>query len=255
MLPRRLIVSAVVFLLICVVTTGESKQRSGSQTRDEENMDQSNEIDDRIQLSEPYRTVLQTSARFALSQTKLSRHVDLETAMDLINSAGYMLSKPSVLIKTVEATAVFIVLLLTMTFLYPTSYKFIETVWRDPANTFNFDRYLSNGLSEKSVLATIGSKTEDVLSRVGLQTMSCREKSLCYMGEIINCTFPKTAETISKFAVNHFPNSSIKDHPLAKAFISGFSDRNCTRVTSDGGSQSCIGNFFNSLMVSKYRNK
>lgn len=249
MRPIKLALPVLVFLALAA-TIGETRQRK---SREDDNVQQ-NEIDDRIHVSEPYKTFLQTSARFALSHTKLSKHVDLETAMDLINSAGYMLSKPSVLIKTVEAVAVVIVLLLTMTFLSPSSYKFIESAWRDPANAFNLDRYLSNGLNETSVLATIGSRTEDVLARVGLQAMSCQERSLCYMGEILNCTFPKTAETMTKFAKDHFPNSSIKDYRLARAFIAGFSERNCTKLPTDGGSHSCLGNFFNTVLVPK-RNK
>lgn len=249
--PIKITLPVLILLCALLITTAETKQK---RSKDDESIQQ-NEIDDRIHVPDVYKTLLQTSTRFALAHTKLSKHVDLDTAMDVLSSAGYMLSKPSVLIKTVEAAAVGIVIMLAITFLSPNSYKLIESAWRDPANTFNLDRYLSNGLTEKSVLATIGSKTEDVLARVGLQAMSCQERSICYVGEMINCTFPKTAETLSKFAQDHFPNSGIKDYRLAKAFISGFTDRNCTKLPTDGGSQSCLSNFFSAVLVPKNRNK
>lgn len=243
-----------VFIVACTLlfATGETKSK---RSKDDVDFIRQNEIEDRINLPEVYKTVLQTSTRFMLANTKLTKHVDIDTAMDVLSSAGNMLSKPSVLIKTVEAAAVVIVVMLAVTFLSPNTYKLFEAAWRDPANMLNLDRYFSDGLSEKSVLSTIGSKTEDVLARIGLQAMSCQEKSVCYVGEMLNCTFPKTAETMSKFAQDHLPNSSIKDYRLAKAFIAGFSERNCTKLPTDGGSQSCLGNFFSAILVPRTRIK
>ena len=50
-----------------------------------------NDDQERIKISEPIKSLIQTSARFALVQMKISNHVNIETVMDLINKVGYAL--------------------------------------------------------------------------------------------------------------------------------------------------------------------
>lgn len=210
-----------------------------------------NEIEERIQVSEPFKSIFQSGARFMLAQTTLPNHVSIDTAMDYINHVAYMLSKPSTLIKSVGMAAVTIVGLLLATFLSPGFYKFLEAAWSDPINALNLDRYLSNGLSERSVLDVIGSTTDEALSRVGLQDGSCRERSICYMGEMMKCTFPGVSDYLTKVASENFSSSRFHDNKYFKAFTSGFVNRNCTNVawsSEQGENKSCLGNFMSSVL-------
>jgi len=206
---------------------------------------------DRITIVEPYKSIIQTTTRFALAQTKIAKHVNIETAMNFLNDAGYFLSKPVVLFKTLKMIAVTLATLLATMFFFPGAHRFAETAINDPLEALNLDRYLTNGLQERSVLAAIGSKTDETLSRVGLQDDSCRQRSLCYMGEILRCSFPHTSESVTKFASEHFSNTNIKDNVYARSFISGFVDRNCTAIgafETGRETQHCLSSFFNSLL-------
>ena len=209
-----------------------------------------NEIDDRIVIVEPYKSIIQTTARFALAQTQVTKHINIDTAMNLLNDAGYLLSKPVILLKVLKIAAVTLATFLATLFFFPGAHKFAETAWENPMNALNLDRYLTNGLQERSVLAALGSKTDETLSRVGLQDNSCRQRSLCYLGEIVKCSFPNTAETVTKFASDNFSNIGFKDNVYARAFISGFVDRNCTGIGGKDQQEAnnCLGNFFNSIL-------
>ena len=208
------------------------------------------DIDDRILIAEPYKSIIQTTTRFALAQTKITKHLNIDTAKNLLNDASYLLSRPIVLLKALKFIAVTLATFMATVFFFPGAHKFAETLWQDPTNALNLDRYLTNGLQERSVLAALGSKTDETLSRVGLQDNTCRQRSLCYMGEMVKCTFPHTTETVTKFVSENFSNTGAKENVYARAFISGFVDGNCTGI---GGKDSheannCLGNLFNSIL-------
>lgn len=204
-----------------------------------------NEIDDRIQVGEPIKSLLQTTVRFALAQTKLTKHMNIDMAMEVINGASFLLAKQKILIRVVEFAAFVVVSLIIVSILFPSSLRLIEAVWRDPVNTLNLDRYLSNGVHESSVLGLVGAKTDDLLKRVGLDHSTCRYRSICYIGEILKCTVPQTAESLTKFFSDNFSSSSLKEHGWVKAFSSGFVDQNCTNIATE--ETGCFANFVNSI--------
>lgn len=252
------VLSLVVVLSTSIIEAKEEKFQDNiikGSAQDEKEVQQ-NEIDDRIRVVEPYKSMLQTTARFALAQTKVSNHVNIDTAMDLLNDAGYMLSKPANLFRVIKVVASLITILITTTFFFPGAHKFISAAWRNPVNALNLDKHLSNGINEKSMLDIIGSKTDDALGRIGLQDSSCKQRSLCYMGEILKCSFPETANSITRFTSDNFSNTGIKENVYAKAFISGFVDRNCTKVGSDAPetSHNCLSKLVNSILVSTHDN-
>lgn len=208
-----------------------------------------NDIDDRIVVGEPYKSLIQTTARFALSQTKISNHVHIDTAMGVLNNASWLLSKPKNLFKVFKMVAVTMATITATILFFPGTLKFFKAAWEDPASTLNLDRYLTNGISERSALSMLGSKADDALSRVGLDDTSCRERSLCYMGEILKCSFPYTSESIARFASDNFSSANIRENVYARAFLTGFSDHNCTKIISESqDSHNCLGNFFNRII-------
>lgn len=220
-----------------------------------ENFDK-NEIDDRIQVSEPYKSLIQTTFRFALAQSGASKHVNIETAMDLLNDTGFMLSKPSILSKFAKTVVVILATLLTSAFFFPGVYKFADTAWRDPQRVMkSFESYLPNGINERSVINLVGSRAEDFLANIGLTDSSCREQSICQAGELIKCTFPHTAESIIKFVSDHFSRPKYRENKYVNAFLSGFVEQNCQALSSLNDDKSsrknCFGNLFGSYFLSK----
>lgn len=251
---KFLLAASGYLLLVCLVAGNPSQKQSSkyNEIYSGDNDINQYDIEERIHVGEPFKSLLQTAVRFMLAQTKVSNHVNIDTAMDFINNMGYMLSKPSTLIKMVEVAAITVVGLLGATLFFPGFYKFLDSAWKDPVNTFNLDRYLSNGISERSVLGVIGSTTDEALSRVGLQDGSCRERSICYLGEMLKCHFPDTSDMMTKFATENFSSSSYNENKYFRAFTSGFVDRNCTKIagSSDQGGENknCLGSFIGSIL-------
>lgn len=227
--------------------SSRSSRSIGMDVTDEQMMQ--NSIDDRIVVGEPYKSLIQTTARFALAQSKISNHVHIDTAMGVLNNASWLLAKPKNLLKVFKMVVVTMATLTATIFLFPGAWGFFKDVWEDPSNTLNLDRYLTNGISERSALSMLGSKAEETLSRVGLEDGSCRERSLCYLGEILKCSFPYTSESLARFASDNFSSTNVRENVYARAFLTGFVDHNCTKIMSDGkDSHNCLGKFLNTIL-------
>ena len=257
-----------VVTITIVVTLLVAQQASSAQTGDAvanqqaasnstgENQTSFNEIennddDQRIIIVEPYKSLLQTTTRFALAQTQVTQHMNIDTAMNLLNQIAYSLAKPIILLRVIKSIVVLLASLMTTAFFFPGAQKFLEAVWRDPNEAFQLDRYMRNGIQGRSVLAAIGSSTEETLNRVGLQDYSCRERSLCYIGEILKCSFPDSSEKVTNFVTENLSSSAGKENVYARAFVSGFVDRNCTLVglTNPNETKNCLGDFFHSIFI------
>lgn len=203
----------------------------------------------RIHLVEPYKSMVETATRFALAQTKLSNHVSIDFSVHILKEVGFKLSKISNLVKLIKYVAISAVSILVTSFFFPGLAKFFDSMWNDPVNTLNLDRYLTNGLSERSVIGILGSKTDSMLKQVGLSEFSCRQRSICYFGEVLRCSSPRTAEALIKFGSDHFANTSLSSNPTVKSFLSGYVDRNCTSIPLETDkSEYCFRNLFNSFL-------
>lgn len=255
-MTKHLLSIALIVLALSYVTCYQklesrnlSRRSDNSSIKMKEDISE-NEIEDtRIKVSEPYKSLIQTTARFALAQSRLANLVNIDTAMTMINDTFYMLSKPSTLIRVFKVISVFFATFFTSALFFPTTQKIIDRIWRDPSDALNLDRFLTNGVGEKSVLDMISSRTDEALNRVGLTNNRCRERSLCYLGEVLRCAFPMTSDALSKFSNENFSSSFYKDNRYFKAFSFGFNDQNCTRVQTDLiESGNCIGRFFNNIL-------
>ena len=98
---------------------------------------ESNEIDDRVTISEPYKSLLETTAKFALAQTKVTKIVSLDTAVQVLGDITSVVLKPAVLFKLARVLASMFAVIFTTTFFFPSTYNVMEQIWRDPADSFN----------------------------------------------------------------------------------------------------------------------
>lgn len=252
-LPKVSIAIVVVIFVVCSSkqVTGAPDNTSTARQQGEVATDNEIEDDQRIELVEPYKSMIQTTARFAIAQTRIPTVIHMETLMKILGEVAYHLAKPVVLFKVVKLVGILVATVTAATFAFPSSYAFVDSFYKDPINTLNLDRYFSNGVSERSVLSIIESRTGEALNRVGLQDSSCRERSLCYAGEILRCTFPATSQSVARTMSGSFSDSGIKDNVYYKAFTSGFVDRNCTNVGLDSNSRdngNCLASIVNSLV-------
>lgn len=236
--------SSFLVLLVGLLLTAELSQANAASSQKRDTNDkqlvaqESNEIEQRISISEPYKLLLETTTKFALAQTKVTKVVNLDTAVRILGDLGSIALRPTVLVKLVRALASAFAVLFTTTFFFPSTYYFMEAVWKNPIDTLSLDKLASNA--------------DEALSRMGLRDTRCREQSICHMGEILRCSFPQTSDALIKFGSENLSNAAIKEHPYPKAFILGFVDRNCGQLSDEvraSQSASCLSNFFNSVLL------
>lgn len=238
----------IALLSLSIWTTGTcSAGPSKRATTVERQPEESNEIDDRIIIAEPYKSMLETTAKFALAQTKVTKIVSLDTAVQVLSDVTSIILKPAVLFKLARVLASIFAVVFTTAFFFPSTYNLMEHVWKDPAESLNLDRLADEG----SVIGLLGARTDEVLTRLGLKDNRCREQSICHIGEMLRCSFPQTSETLIKFSQKNLSTAAIKEHPYAKAFSLGFVEQNCARLF-DGcrDSPSCLTNFVSSVLLS-----
>lgn len=194
---------------------------------------------DRIRFKEPYKSLIQTTVRLSLSQSSLANHLNIDSIMDVINRTAYTMSKASTLIKVMKIAAIVMGLLLSSLLLYP---PLLKNLMHDPMHLIHFEKFLNNGTNEKSILGMLSSTTDNFLNTIGFRDYTCRERSLCYAGEVLRCSFPNTAEAVTKFASSNFSNISLSDHKYVKAFVTGFLEKNCAKIGN--GNMSCLSSLF-----------
>lgn len=204
--------------------------------QNEIHVDQGDDEKDRIHITEPYRSLIQTTMRLSLSNSKLAQYFNVDTAMDFINRAAYSLSKASTLVKTIKVLAAALAVLITISFFYP---PLITKILRDPLNITNLDRFLSDGISEKSMIGLLSLRTDDFLNRIGFRDYTCRQRSLCYVGKILRCSLPNTAEALIKFATNNLSSSGLSEHRYVGAFVTGIEDQSCAKI-GNNNQQGCM---------------
>lgn len=206
------------------------------------------EIEERILINEPYKSLIQTTTRFALAQSGVSRHVDIETVMDIVNDTGYMLSRPSVFSKAKKVATVAVVTALTVVFFFPNSIKHPDEVLRKGTKVFG--QMFPNGILDESVIRTLGSRPDDLIERFGLASNSCREHMLCRTGQFLATTFPQSSNSLIKFAKENLSSRKYRENRYIDVFLSGFADRNCSSFVAateeEGIKQTCIANIFDS---------
>ena len=232
---------------------GSYKPEKGNKKAQAYDFGDKTEADDRIKLQEPYKSLIQTTARFVMAQTGLARHVDIETAIDVMNDTGYALSRPSILAKVLKSAVVALATLLATAFFFPNTYKFVDTAWRDPSKLLSrLGEYLPNGINERTITGLMGAKTDDFLSKIGLAESGCRELSVCQAGELMRCALPQTTETATKFIADHFSRPLYRENNYVNAFLSGLVEQNCAKFSPNETKQGhCFGDIFGSYFLSK----
>lgn len=226
-----------ILVLFCVSQSVQTIDNSS----DTNEIDTNTERDDVIQVAEPYRYMIQSTARFALTQTNIVRHISIDTAMDLLSTLAFLLARPKILIGMVGTAAAAIVSLIFITVFSPASFKFIEEVWKHPS------MFLSNGLEERSVMSIVRMQTENLINKLGLSDEICRKKSFCFAGELIRSCYPRASKKLAKFAAENISAPEIIDNPSVKAFVSGYMHQNCTAIKPEPN-QPCLPGFIASII-------
>lgn len=208
-------VAALVICALCIYLSDAYKI-------DNNDVDSNDIDDDRIQVNEPFKTMIITSTKFALAQTRLPKYMQIDTAITILNNFAYMMSKPAVLIKVVKFVGVAITTIISATFFFPQTSKWMNQMLRGKIDTL---QYLSNGLSERSIVDMVNSRSDDALNSIGLDT-NCRQRSVCLVGSLIGCAYPDAVT----FVPSRLESTGLKENIYTKAFTQGLVNRTCTNI-------------------------
>lgn len=208
---------------------------------------EANDDENRIVLTEPYKSLIQATARLAVAQSSLTDYVTVDTAMDVISDAGYALSKPSTLSRVFKAVVIAIASLAASALVLPGSLmRSLDATIRNPERLLKLDQYLPSGLSKMNILGLLHQKNEDFMARFGLNDGVCREQTVCQVGELVRCTFPRTSNVTISFIKENLSRPKYKNNKYLNAFLSGFMEQNCS-VENDNLPKSCASNLIKSF--------
>lgn len=213
-----------------------------------------------VVLAEPHKSLGPTNAPN-----------DTETAAGILKDAGHLLPKPIEVLRAASIFARFAVSpmgsrLAVRLIMWEVGKNWPKppTYWLTRLTTVDLDRYLSNGVSEHSLLEVVGARTGEALRRVGLGSRLCMETCMCRLAELLHHLLPRSSQTVLEFGGHNFSNNSnaLSDNPMAQAFVWGFVDRNCSLVASRHAQAkprwldileptSCLGNWLEHVLSSR----
>lgn len=197
-----------------------------------------------IKLAEPYKSLVQTSARFAIAQSGITRHMDMDTAMQMLNDAGYMLSKPANLIKVAAGAVITMTLFLMTCFFSPEVLKSFErAAWTDPSKVYT-EYYTSIPFGAPRSWEYLDSQLVRELPNLsGLADHSCRLLTVCRSSQLLREFAPQATQAPAEFLAKYLSKSSYRENKIFDAFISGYVEVNCKplkKKVAESGKR-CIG--------------
>lgn len=201
------------------------------------------DVKDGIKFEELYNSLMKTAIRLSLSRSSISNYFNIDAMMNFVNSTTYLMSNASTFIKVIKIATIVAAVFISLSLLYPPLLKYIM---QDPMHAIHLDQFLSNGINEKSMLGMLSSTTDDFLNTIGLGNNTCREKSICFAGEVLRCSLPDSVDAVTKFASDNLSDVGLSEHKYVRAFKSGFLDRNCAKIVPKAGNLSlnCFSNMF-----------
>lgn len=193
-------------------------------TDEKSHASEQNEVDvDRIEFGEVYKSLLRTTIRFTLEQTRIPKYVKVDTAIAWLDKLAYKVARLSTLIALTKTAAIAVVSLLITTLIFPNTYQQIESKIREQRRQF-----IPSNINPDSVVDMLSQSTENALDRFGLVSDTiCRERSVCLIGSIVRCSFPESSEILNNYVEENMPKIETSRNKYTKAFTKGFYDQNC----------------------------
>ena len=188
--------SKLLLVVLLIVATGaycDAKlQQPYTELRLKASSDGQGEQADREQevlvIVEPYKSLIQTTARYALTNSRASKYLDVERTMTLINNSVYYLAKTLPLVLVFKLVALTLVALSIGLFIVP------DALWHNPVHVLGLEKYVSaSGLSDQSLLEAVNARTEELMAQFGLEDDACRRKTWCHLGDTLKLAAPSYA--------------------------------------------------------------
>ena len=163
--------------------TSSMGKRAGNEAQEQADREQEVPV-----IVEPYKSLIQTTARYALTNSRASKYLNVERTMTFINNSVYYLAKTFPLLLVYKVVALTLVALSIGLFLVP------DTLWHNPAHVLGLEKFVSaSGLSDKSLLDAVNARTEELMAQFGLDDDACRQRTWCHLGDTLKLATPNYA--------------------------------------------------------------
>lgn len=239
-MKKMLAFSATIFLTLCVVcpaTSGQVKQPQlyietarpikmkpiihAPEAQPTENVLRSNQI-----------TAIQPMHREGIRVTlndPVPRYIKLENIISALDRVAYAISRPAAIINLVRFITLALSSFFMSVFVFPNS-NFPRGYRERSAPRYNPFGHLTRSEIE-SMIDVITRNYDETLNRAGFADRStCRERSLCVLGDMMACDFPNIVVTVGKFAQHHLPPIDTHRNKYTKALVLGLNQTDCDRA-------------------------
>lgn len=190
-----------------------------------------------IRLTESVRnkhvTVVQPRLRDGTFRVTLneppSRHAKIENILSLLDRVAYAISRPIAIVNVLKFVALAVGSLIMSTIILPLSN--LDMSKRRNRERGTWQSRLFNPSDIENIIELISRSYDDLLDRTGLaDRSSCREKSLCVLGDMMACDFPNFVVTAGRFAQQHLPPIDAHKNKYTKAFVLGLNQTDCNSL-------------------------
>lgn len=162
------------------------------------------------------------------------RYAKLENILSLVDRVAYSISKPVAVINVLKyvfmALSSFLMSAFIGTLDMATKRQYRSRDTGDRSAWFNPLGQLSPSDFE-GMIELMTRNYDEMLNRAGLEDRaSCRERSLCVLGDMMACDFPNLVVTVGRFAQQHLPPIDTHKNKYTKALILGLNQTDCDRA-------------------------
>lgn len=161
-----------------------------------------------------------------------ARYVKLEHIMNLVDRVAYAISKPIAVINVIKFIALAMSSLIMSAFSLPGGIVDIASRGRNRERSTWISPFGHLSRPEiEGMIDLMARNYDEMLNRAGLQDRSsCRERSLCVLGDMMACDFPSLVVTVGRFAQQHLPPIDTHKNKYTKALVLGLNQTDCDRA-------------------------
>lgn len=193
----------------------------GPEAQPTENMMRSNQI-----------TSVQPMHREGLRITlndPVAGYVKLENIISLLDRVAYAISKPAAIINIIKFITLALSSFFMSVFVLPNS-NFARNYRDRSAPRYNPFGHITRAEVE-NMIDVVTRNYDETLNRAGFADRStCRERSLCVLGDMMACDFPNIVVTVGRFAQHHLPPIDTHRNKYTKALVLGLNQTDCDRA-------------------------
>lgn len=174
--------------------------------------------------------LMREGIRVTLSEPSF-RYAKLENMINILDRVAFAISKPATIMNIIRFVTLALSSLIMSSFIFPsTLFELSKKSRRERFNRYNPLNQITRADIE-SMIDLMSRNYDETLNRAGLmEKNSCRERSLCVLGDMVSCEFPNVVLTAGKFAQNHLPPIDTNRNKYTKAIVMGLNQTDCDQA-------------------------